>query len=316
MNIEEVSPQAYRRLFPEPSLAFDSVDFNMLNAAKVSEVRFLTFVDGGKVRIGLIAGTDTDGCLRAPFSAPFAGFEAAGRQRIDSYVDAAAALANRIVAASGCAHITLPPPIYASAFDRDAAAKQMPALLSAPGCRPAHIDYNYHFDLRDYGRISELMDPKARGKLRAAIRNGFEFCTDMPLDEAYDVVVENHADRGYPVHMSLSDLQATSEIVKVDCFGVTLNGEPAAAAIIYHTSASIVQLIYWGDRPAMRPLRPMNLLADKLLEHYAAKGMQAFDFGPSSSDGIPNLGLCDFKAGLGGRITPKPTIIIGNKQHT
>lgn len=313
MIIEEVSPQAYRRTFPTPSLAFDSVDFNMLNAAKVSKVRFLTFIDGGKVRIGLIAGTDAEGRLRAPFSAPFAGFEAAGRQRIDSYVDAAAALAGYVDATSGSARITLPPPIYASAFDRDAAAKQLPALLSAPGSRLTHIDYNYHFDLRDYGRISELMDPKARGKLRAAIRNGFEFCANMPIDEAYAVVVENHTDRGYPVHMSLSDLQATSEIVKVECFGVTLKSEPAAAAIVYHTSASVVQLIYWGDRPAMRPLRPMNLLADKLLEHYAAKGMQAFDFGPSSSDGIPALGLCDFKAGLGGRITPKPTITIGKQ---
>lgn len=304
MTIEEVSQHDYRCIFTRPTLAFDSVDFNVLNQSKTAALRFLTFVDEGKPRLGLIAGDAGEGKLKAPFSAPFAALEAVGRQRLDTYIEAAQALARDFDG-----RITLPPPCYASEFDRDAIAKQAPAMLSAAGTSLSYADYNYHFDLADYARIGELMDTKARGKLRAAVRNGFEFVSKVPLGEAYDVVVENHADRGYPIRMTLEGLQETSEIINVECFGATLDGELAAAAIMYHTSHDAVQVIYWADRPSMRQLRPMNFLADRLLNHYHARGKRVFDIGPASEEGIPALGLCDFKAGLGCRLTVKPTII-------
>lgn len=307
IEVIEVASDDYRRLLPAPVLAFDTTEFNALNAAKAGEVRHLVFADGGKARLGLIAG-EVNGELRAPFSAPFAALESVGRRRIDVYLEAAAALSAWLGRRGMNARITLPPPCYASAEDADAVAKQLPALLAAPGASLAWADVNYHFDLAGDFRAGLASAP--RRALNAALRNGLTFIAGIELKDAYAVVRENHLERGYPVHMSLSDVEATSHIVTIDTFAVMNGHEPAAAAIMYRTAPDAAQLIYWGDRPSLRPLRPMNLLAAGVFDYYKQQKLRILDLGPASSQGVPATGLCDFKAGLGCRLTVKPTITI------
>ena len=54
----------------------------------------------------------------------------------------------------------------------------------------------------------------------------------------------------------------------------------------------------------------MNLLAYLLAEHYQQRNFKVLDIGPSSSDGIPSPGLCNFKDSIGCIVTPKPTLIL------
>lgn len=309
MEIVEVDAREYSRLLPQPRIAFNSTAFNSLNAGKIAGLKHLVFGEG-KSLMGLIAGIDCEGVLRAPFSAPFASFESNCRQRLEHYMAAAASLSEWLSANRLTARITLPPSCYSPASDPDLMNRQMLALLAAPGAEPAWTDFNYHFELSQFPRISELMTAKAAAKLRAAMRNSMTFHCDTSLENAYSVIIENHRYKGFPTHMTLDDLRATSEIIRIECFEIRKDGETAAAAIVYHTAPHAVQVIYWGDRPEMRRFKPMNMLAPKIFEYYSQLGMHIFDLGPASSGGVPSEGLCTFKEGCGCQLTPKPTIVI------
>ena len=85
-------------------------------------------------------------------------------------------------------------------------------------------------------------------------------------------------------------------------------GTDVAAVLAYDVSHDISQVVYWGDVPGYSELRPMNKLAYETFCHFARCGRLMLDIGPSSSDGIPSPGLCDFKASLGCILTPKFTV--------
>lgn len=99
--------------------------------------------------------------------------------------------------------------------------------------------------------------------------------------------------------MSLDDVEATAALVGADFFVVTHGGEDVAGAMMYPTASGVMQLIYWGDIPGYGELRPMNLLAYHIYEHYRAAGVRVLDLGPATEDGVPNYGLCVFKESLG-----------------
>ncbi|MDE6066347.1 MAG: hypothetical protein K2G27_05945 [Duncaniella sp.] len=311
--IRRVSPKEYGNLFPEPSHVFDSVAFNELNREKCDGIHYLVVSDaGGKVRFGLILGERGDE-LRSPFSAPFGGLEARGRsQRVGHYIDAIKdvmdyghSLGCRIV-------ITLPPAVYDN--KSSVMASQLQAALSC-GATVGYSDYNYHYPLDSFGSFVGDLDIKVRQKFLASDRQGFEFehhaiHEHEAVEDIYSIILANHTALGYPVRMSLDDIRRTSACVPMDFFMLRKEGRGVAGAMVYHTSPDVAQLIYWGDMLEYRALRPMNYFAYRILEYYHRQGKRAFDLGPSSSDGIPSLGLCDFKAGLGCVLTPKFTLIL------
>ena len=49
----------------------------------------------------------------------------------------------------------------------------------------------------------------------------------------------------------------------------------------------------------------MNYLAYSLFDYYADNGLRILDIGPSTEDGIPNYGLCEFKESIGCSVTMK-----------
>lgn len=65
------------------------------------------------------------------------------------------------------------------------------------------------------------------------------------------------------------------------------------------------QVIYWGDIGEYEMKRPMNYLAYKVYEFYANKGIEVLDIGPSTEEGAPNYGLCDFKESIGCEVSMK-----------
>ncbi len=308
MQIIRCTPQEYKDAFPTPSHVFNSVEFNELNRHKCEDVHYLLFKDDkGKVRFGIILG-QKDGLLKSPFSAPFGGMEARGCQRVDYYVDAVGELRRYALGLGKKIRVIIPPSAYASNSNIE---KQINALLTNGG-NIEYSDYNYSYTLDDFQAFNDNLWPNARRNLKASMRLPFEFVKGEGREfvaDVYRVVKLNHDEHGYPVHMSLDDVMDTVEMAcMADFFQVKLDGELVASAMIYLTSSSVAQLIYWGDDARFRDMRPMNFLAYKLLEYYHKAGFGSFDFGPSSSDGIPSLGLCNFKESLGCHMTPKFTI--------
>ena len=75
-SLLDIDAAAYHYYFPHDPNPFVSEKFISLNAHKVDRiVRLIPVTD--KVHIGLVAGIK-DGVLKAPFSAPFAGFHCKG----------------------------------------------------------------------------------------------------------------------------------------------------------------------------------------------------------------------------------------------
>ncbi len=310
MNIERILPREYVSLFPNPSHIYNSVSFNELNRHKCDEIHYLVFRDGrGKARFGMTLG-QRGGCLRSPFSAPFGGIEQTRPQSVSFFLEAVDALQGYAADISAGVEITLPPWFY----DREGnVEKLLCAARTKCGPNCLNLDYNYHYPLSYFGRFSDHLSSSARNKFRNSEKSGFKFeilRSDMSgIARAYEVIRANRESHGYPLKMTLDDVVSTAGVVNAMFMVLTLKGEDVAAVQAYESADGIVQVIYWGDAPGFSEYRPMEQLAYRTFG-YLASSHRIVDIGPSSSDGIPSVGLCDFKEGLGCVLAPKPTIII------
>ncbi len=321
LTIRRVGREEYAEQFPDPSHAFLSTKFNDLNRHKCEDIHYLLFEnEDGKVRGGIILG-EKPGMFRSPFSAPFGGIEERRSQKLQYLIEAARCLDRYGKECGKDVVITFPPAPYDcgdSRFSRQA------LTAMAEGAEVMFTDFNYHIRISDFPHLREMMGSKARGKLSASERNGLTFerikePSKGELEAIYDIIHRNHTAHGYPVHLTLDEVIATSKVVKMDFYMVRdRDGKGVASAICYRTSVEVSQSIYWGDIPEGRNLRPMNFLAYNIIrdlwERSTAgdKALKYFDLGPASSDGIPALGLCDFKESLGAILTPKYTLRISN----
>lgn len=302
MKIIELSPSEYKNLVKTPFSIFDSVEFCLLNADKVDEIKCLVFNDG-KNRFGIIFGIK-DGILRAPFSAPYACLsEISKNNKISSYTATASSLIDyaRTVGAQGI-RITLPPTIY----DQSHLAKIINSFYIA-GYKMSGCDLNYQIELdfinEDY---FNLLDIKARQKLRSALDEGLIFEETDNIQQAYDIIRRNRESKNYPLWMSYENILATREVVEIDFFiAYDSLKTPIASAMIYRVSDDKAQIIYWGNSPDTESLRPMNFMAYSIFNHYKGKGVKFMDIGPSTEFSIPNAGLCDFKQSIGCTVSPK-----------
>lgn len=302
MNVIEAIPQDYKHTVLKPFSVFDSVAFCQLNASKVESVKHLIFNDG-KNRFGMIAGI-RDGVLRAPFSAPYACFSEIGQNnKISSYASLAAALLAyaKDLGLQGI-RMTFPPSVY----DEDHIAKLYNSFYNA-GFRISGCDLNFQYDLSAFGDDYEMsIDPKARQKLRAAIRSNLTFQKTDDVRKAYDIIRANREAKKYPLWMSYDNVLETIQVIKTDFFLTLSPAKKAiASAMVYEVAPDKVQVIYWGNAPGTDDLRPMNFMAYHVFAHYRQQGKTFIDIGPSTEYSVPNVGLCDFKQAIGCRTSPK-----------
>ena len=105
--------------------------------------------------------------------------------------------------------------------------------------------------------------------------------------------------------MTYEDVIGTTHVIPADFFILQHGYDDMAAAQVFHVTDKIYQVIYWGDLRGFSSLRPMNLLAYRIFEHYHKQGIEILDIGPSTEDSIPNYGLCCFKESIGCRSSLK-----------
>jgi len=307
MDIYEVDRETFAELFPATHI-YNSVAFAELNSGKVERVRYLTFSDT-KQRFGVILG-ERDRVLRSPFSAPFGGFIQKGVQNLANMEHAASLLTAYATEHSLGISVTLPPLVY----DASQLSKWAKVLMSTMTVRC--VDLNYHMDLSRFPDYRQIIDRSARNKLNHALRQGFRLvrldgCCHADVARAYEVIRRNRAERGYPLRMTLEQVWKTvSGVVKADFFVLEHEGRDVAAAQVFHVAEGIVQVIYWGDIREYSELRPMNYLAYSVAKHYYEAGMRILDIGPSTENGVPNHGLCEFKEDTGCSVSLKYSFVI------
>lgn len=309
MEIIEVSSAEYHKIIPAPYHIFGSSLFNQLNEDKCEAVYYLLFKDS-KYRLGLIGGV-RDNVFTSPFSAPFGAFLFLHNDIRISAIDEALAMLNDWADAKGfnSIQLTLPPAIYHPDF----ISKQMNSLFRS-GYQTARLDLNYAFNTNSFANDYESMIwYNARKNLKIAFAGNFNFkvCDTLELKMlAYQVIQQNREARGFPLRMTWEQVLSSVSIIPSDFFLVFNQDEtPAAAAIVFHITPNIVQVIYWGDLPQFAQHKTMNFLSYKVFEYYHQKQIQMVDIGPSTENSIPNHGLCEFKESIGCSISPKFTFL-------
>ncbi|MCF0215408.1 MAG: GNAT family N-acetyltransferase [Fibrobacteraceae bacterium] len=292
---KEISAEEYRKCFGDSFACYVRADFNLLNESKVEKVRFFAFENEG-YRLGIIFGQKGDWLL-SPFSAPFGGFSCAKGVTIEDLDLALGALPAFAVAQKKKIEVVFPPVFY----NRTYFSKCISSMLRS-GFKIHHADLNNAFDLRSSVPYEKILWNMARRNLKTAQKLNYRFVKENSEDgfaTCYNVIRQNREFRGYPLKMSLEAFKRTSAVVDMDFLTLYLDEKPVAAAIVYHASKNIFQLIYWGDVPEAMECRPMNMLAHYVFDYYKELGLDYLDIGPSSEDGVPNVGLCAFKESVG-----------------
>lgn len=309
MEIHEVTALEYSRIFHNPYHTFISSSFTEINKRKAEKVLYLFFVEK-KIRLGLTVGIRENSVL-SPFSAPFGGFSFLTDDIKIRFIDDAIDVLLQWVERNRyeTIHITLPPSIYHNSF----IAKQTNSLFRK-GFIISKIDLNYSFELRDF--TSEYLQRiwyNARKNLRNALNNNLVLSLCATTEEyklAYTIIEQNRKARGFPLRMTWKEVESTMSIITMDGF-IVFNTErlAIASAIVYHISATIVQVVYWGDLPGFSGSKTMNFLSYKIFEHYKNLGVKTVDIGPSTENSIPNFGLCEFKESIGCSIDHKFSLL-------
>lgn len=290
VRLVSVSPDEYSILFPNPSTVFASAHFNCLNAEKVEKLLFIVGFDSSNhPEMGIAIGL-RDGIWRAPFSAPMAPLTWQKNISLASVHAFFNLLKERLAPIP--IRITLPPYFIEDSM----LAKISGAILNMASDITA--DFNYHYQLSLFPDFEKHLNRAARKNYRQALKANFSF-EKTDLARAYAIIAANRSSKGYYLAMSLDNLISTATCINIDSFILTLDNNDVAAAIVYHITPDIAHVVYWGDAPGFELKRPMNILPYHIFKHYHQLGFKIVNIGTSSTDGIPNIGLCNFKESLG-----------------
>lgn len=296
MKIRETTAAEYKDIFGRHPHIYNSAEFSELNRYKADRLYYLLFEDS-KTRFGIVLGDDGERLL-SPFSASFGGFSTSKHQSVMLTDEAARLLKSFGESLHKKVIVTLPPTIYEASQPVRSISS-----LSREG-RIRHIDINYHFDTTLFPDYENIIERNARKNLHKALKEPFAFThirdnDDEGIIRAYNVIKANREEHGYPLRMSAEDVLMTVKTIPADFFILTHSGHDVAAAQVFHVADDICQVIYWGNIGSYNSLRPMNILAYRIFGFYHDKGVRILDIGPSTEQGTPNYGLCDFKESIG-----------------
>ena len=82
-------------------------------------------------------------------------------------------------------------------------------------------------------------------------------------------------------------------------FGCRDGEQLAAAALCLRLSTEVLYVFYWGDRPGYAAQSPVVAVADAIYGYCRSHAIRLLDVGTSTVDREPNIGLIQFKRGLG-----------------
>lgn len=307
MELLEITAEKYGELCGTCQYFYNSKDFHGLNGEKVEQVVYFLFKEK-KNKLVLAAGIDR-GVMKIPYSAPFAVFEAMQKYIRIEEIDQTLSLLDEYADMHAVNQIFFrcPPEFYDVCF-----LSKLQNSLLRNGYRIAVCDLNYQFRLERKEQYMDLLHCNAKKNLKRAMQQEFDFfhCkTSEEKEEAYRIIAANRKSKGYPLRMTYDQVMGTVRFTAHDFFILKSGEAGIASAIVFQVTTECYQVIYWGNLAGTESVRPMNYLSYKLYHYYKEKGIRFLDIGPSTEDGLPNFGLCDFKESIGCEVDTKYTYI-------
>lgn len=243
--------------------------------------------------IGLVAGIK-DNMICSPFSAPFGGFHYSHEYLMYDVVYNFLNKLKEFVKQNNLSgiNIILPPDIYQVNIN----AKLIHAFLKSGYKMNTPNIYNWlNLSLFDgkwvYSKVTNMCRKAVKNELMFHLANNNE-----DKKEAYNIVKQNRIGKGREIHMSLENLMEVNNKIPVDFFLVKeKNNTSIGSGIIYRGNDYISQAIFVGDILEKRDFGTIDFLYMNLYNYYKEMNYKYIDFGTSSLNGEPNIGLLRFK---------------------
>jgi hypothetical protein len=286
--------------FSKPTF-YDTEEFHLYHRKFVSDVYRVIVKDNNKYLGYCYVGVN-EGIVKAPYSSPFAIIYIKNKYKVRDVCQFIKGLIE-CTKSLNCQKIefTLAPEIYSPELINSL----IPGFFSE-GFTVRTIDINNYYDLTDYTSKEFYLDNlihSTRKSYKKALSYGLEFLEIQKEDfrVAYNVIKINREEMGYP--LKISDLQMEDLInmnsLNCRCFIVKREDNIMASAIIFDVTDDISQVVYWGDISKYRKMSSMSILVTEIFSYYSEIEKKYLDIGPSSENGIINVGLADFKKSIG-----------------
>ena len=303
MELQIISAEEYHEICSPCQYFYNSMQFHELNKNKAEKVQYLLF-RGSKKKLALAIGIKENE-IKVPYSAPFGIFEQLQPHIKIEDIEQAVSLLEEYGRGNRICKITfrLPPIFYDECF-----ISKLQNVLWRKKYQVECYDLNYQFPIQGMLQYEKSLFRNARKNLKNAVKGNLCFLRCKSLQEkrqAYDVIAKNRRSKGYPLRMTCEQVMSTIQLTEHDVFLLKEENINIAAAIIFKVNRDYYQVIYWGDINGYEAKRPMNFLAYKIYEYYVNIGIKILDIGPSTEEGIPNYGLCDFKESIGCKVSSK-----------
>lgn len=305
MHAEIVTKEEYEMASGSIRNVFNTPQFNELNRDKVENILYILVKKENSPRFGVIFGRKNN-VLKCPFSAPFGYIEMLKKEQPLEYFYEALADIEKAVKSIGILNISffLPPVFY-----DNYCISAWYNVLSQSGYAAEYVDLSFSLHIPEiYPNYEEKIHHNAKKNLKIALKSDLklrEAVTPEDKSKAYDIIRQNREGKGYPLRMIKEQVMETIALVPAHMYVVSAGAEDIAAALIYDVTPTIAQVIYWGDIPGHSEKKSINFLSYQLLQIYHERGFEYLDIGPSTEDGQPNFGLCDFKDSIGCMRTAK-----------
>ncbi len=307
MELIEIRSDEYETLCKKCQYFYNSKNFHEINRNKVENVIYLLFKE--KRNKMLLAAGIKEGMMQIPYSAPFAVFEVMQSYIRIEEIDAALKLLDDYAIANHMNGIFFrcPPTFYDCSF-----LSKLHNSMLRNDYQIEECDLNYQFRLTGNTEYRELLHRNARKNLNHALGEDLQLfhCNQKEeKEEAYHIIAANRKGKGYTLRMTYEQIMNTVQYTNHDFFLLKNKDISVASAIIFQVTKNCYQVIYWGNIEEAGQVRPMNYMAYRLYSYYLEKGIEFLDIGPSTENGVPNYGLCEFKESIGCEVASKYTFV-------
>jgi hypothetical protein len=202
--------------------------------------------------------------------------------------------------------------------------KNSPAAYSPDQHEILHqvlFKHRYNVQLEEISSIIAVSDRLFESQLHRSEKKRLRKCresnlvfTMVSLDHLpgiYDFLMECKEKKGYEISMTLEELMRVSAAFPDHFFltQVTLNDERIAANISIKVNESVLYNFYHDHNEFFNLLSPVVLLNEGLYQFCQQNGFKMLDLGTSTSYGIINSSLLDFKLRLGAQPSRKLTFV-------
>ena len=176
-------------------------------------------------------------------------------------------------------------------------------------------DVNQHLIIKGE-EFSSGIKYNEKKKLNQALNKNYKFklLDQGKLAVAYQLIKETRDRKGYPVSMSLEQLQTTINALPEHylLFGVYDENKLIAAAVSVRISRDIMYNFYHADDINYRSSSPVVMLVEGIYRYCQQNNISILDLGVSSVQGLINQGLFDFKQNLGCETSNKCTYVLNH----